>query len=141
MDQAKLALYPRGYSVKDRTEYRVVQARDYRVAEAFLGEPTVYPTVLAWRGGQVIGGIGTLPFNPKQPMVICGPLKVALPRPIHVARRLVAHYEAELKRRGIVAYHYHVAFDNAAMRACADHEGAVPYQTSDIGWWYRREIA
>jgi hypothetical protein len=123
------------------TTYGLAQSVvEFWLARELLQSPVVYPTVLAWRNGRLIGAMGTQPFDQTNQIVVGGPLVIALPRPIRVAMRLVEHYETAMAQAGVVAYHFHVDADNAAMKQVCDHMHAEPYESGPHGWWYRRLI-
>lgn len=117
--------------------------KDYAIVQEFLkGTPferleCTFPTVLAYRYGNLVGVLGT---RPSDEAVIAGPLCIKSPPPegAYVALRLIEFYDATLKALGIVQYVFPVEKKNAHQLDMISRAGFKPYAERAGNYWFKR---
>lgn len=131
-------MYPR------ETTYRLAGPQDYPKAHAFLRAQGAddgrlsWPTVLAWRGEEIIGVLSRVAHKKA---VIAGPLVVAGARPLMTIIRLVEAWERVMWRLGTTEYFFGVDLTTGkAWLRLLDKAGLVPYTQADGAAWFKRTI-
>lgn len=93
------------------TSYKLISSyEDRRAAESFLNENKIefddlkFPSVVARRGREVIGVIGTTPTDSG---IVAGPIHVKVNgNQAFVLKSLITSYENVLKRTGVTMYNF-----------------------------------
>lgn len=127
------------------TSYRLAYSpRDYQKCHRLLvdlGQPEPqlsWPTVMAFRGIQVVGCLST---QPSKQAIIAGPLAISTPRPIITAMRLIDAYEGILRHAGVTMYEFAIELDkNPQWLQVVSKFGVIPYYHDARVVWFRREL-
>ena len=131
--------YPRASYMLARTE------RDYAAVQRLLKGTeferinVVYPTLMAYRSGRLVGVLGT---RPSDAAVIAGPLYISVPPPMgaFVALRLAEAYEGTLRLLGVQAYVFSVDKRNKKQRSVVNRLGMKHYAEKAGKLWYIRHL-
>ena len=130
-----------------QTLYRLATTpADYRRCHVLLRSQgathrLAFPTVLAERGGTLLGFLST---NPNDRAIVAGPL--VLMTNGHnlgiVAMRLIEAYERILTLAGVASYHFAIPRGDAfePWRNIVNRVGIMPYAETETHWWYKREL-
>jgi len=128
-----------------------VVPEDYRACRGLLPATEqcwlAYPTVMVYRGEQLVGFLATRPFKEVGKRIVAGPLYMIPERAtIFLARRIQEAYERYLGSvPGVTFYEFHVAHGNSRWRefveGCVDRYGLAERRTvTSSGTWYRRYL-
>jgi hypothetical protein len=125
------------------TEYFIAnRAEDYEACKelwARHGKPgeIKFPVIMAKRGGQLIGFLGTHPGN----QILAGPLFVETEGHAGiVAMRLIEGYEQLLKTLHISSYLFTISKKAKQWQKIAEELGATPYHNGRSEIWYQRTL-
>lgn len=122
---------------------------DYRACRALLPAAEqcwlAYPTVMAYRGEDLVGFLSTRPFREVGKRIVAGPLYLIPGRASMIlALRLLEGYEVVLAMSGVTHYLCHVAHANTVWAPMVARAAAAglgrPIETSSTGIWYERVI-
>jgi hypothetical protein len=116
---------------------------DYRRAQALCKErgpyqgPMAFPTVLAWRGDEVIGFVST---HPDATAVLCDRVAIVEGAPKKTVLSMMDAYERVLWAAGVRVYYIWIEKDNGqALTATAKLYGE-PYHIDDEHAWFRIDL-
>ena len=126
-------------------EYRVANnPGDYAAARKLIKEKNVeapkltFPTILAWKDGELLGLLGTYV---KQSVPYLGPLVLKYPSRPFTGIRLLDSYDNVMRATGVEAYAIFVYKEEGDMQKWIElMPGAKLRATTDEGWHYIRRL-
>lgn len=126
---------PRARYLIARTESDYEKVQQLLKGTEFERVSVTYPTIMAYRGEELVGVLGT---KPSDQAVICGPLYVKTPAPVgaFVAERLINVYEGMLSALGVQSYVFYIDKKNYKQRDIIRRIGLRPYTYKGGKFWY-----
>jgi hypothetical protein len=123
------------------TVYRVAASpADYKACRALQGAPAdrlTFPTIMAERGGRLIGFLGT---QPRRDMILAGPLVIE-GGSVFTVIRLVEVYDAIMRKAGVSRYVVGSRAERPIVAQLARRLGVAPWLVEGETTYFQREVA
>jgi len=130
------------------TSYKLIySSEDKKEVESFLNKAGIefddlkFPSVVARRGREVIGVIGTVPSDRA---VIAGPIHVEVNgNQSFVLKNLITAYERILQRAGVTVYNFSLKEDNKKFLDTLERLPGLTSKNGDVKdgvIWFKRQL-
>ena len=127
------------------TDYRLAHnSYMYKQANAFLRENGIeydrlsFPTIIAYREGEVLGVIST---NPKENIIVAGPIFAKTEgNASFIYMRLIEAYDLIIKANRVSGYFFRIWDHQSIWKKQVEKLGLIPYSSADGLTLYRRDV-